>query len=190
MIRSFIALELKNQDTINNIVNFGTRLKSNQPKIKLVEPENLHLTVKFLGDIHESQAPKIYAILKKEINENLFQGKEFVYKLKGIGQFRKYSVIWIKLIGDIHFLQTVKDKMEELLYEQLKIKKDKRRKFTAHLTIGRLKSKRINYKTFEGFKKLINENKNLEFGNFTINQVKLKKSVLTQQGPIYTDLVF
>lgn len=190
MIRSFIALELNDQETIEKIQSYGNRLKSNQPSLKLVEPQNLHMTVKFLGNIEESLALKIYKILKEEINEKMFQDKIYKFKLKGTGQFRKFSVIWIKLIGNIQFLQDIKDNIESLLYQKLKIERDKRSKFTPHLTIGRLKPNKINYKNFEIFKKLLNENKNLDFGLFNIRDVKLKQSVLTPKGPIYSDLVF
>ncbi len=190
MIRSFIALELEDKETLENIQSFGNRLKSNQSRLKLVEPQNLHMTVKFLGKIKESLAPKIYNILKVNINDNLFQNKTYEFKLKGTGQFRKYSVLWIKLEGDLQFLQKVKDTTEELLNQKLKIEKDKRAKFTPHLTIGRLKPNKINYKNFDAFKKLINEHKNYEFGLFKIREVKLKKSELTPKGPIYSDLEF
>ena len=70
MIRSFIAIELKDTDTIEKIQLFSQRLKQNQPKIKIVQPENLHITMKFLGNIPEPLAPKIYAILQEEINDN------------------------------------------------------------------------------------------------------------------------
>ena len=82
MIRTFIALELKDKDTIEKIQSFSSRLQKNQQRLKLVEPKNLHMTVKFLGDISESTAPKIYKILKEEINEKLFQDKNFEYQLK------------------------------------------------------------------------------------------------------------
>lgn len=190
MIRTFIAIELKNQDTIERIVSFTSRLQQNQPKLKLVKPENLHMTLKFLGNIPEPLAPKIFTILKEEVNQKMFQGKEFKYFLKGVGQFNSFSVLWIKLIGDIQFLQRIKDTIEELLNTKLKIDRDKRTKFQPHLTIARLKKTNINYKTFDMLKKLINENKNLEFGSFNINEVKLKKSILTQKGPIYSDLVY
>ncbi len=190
MIRSFIALELKDEDTIENIISFSSRLKQNQPKLKLVEPNNLHMTVKFLGSIPETLAPKIYAILNDDINEKIFQGRTFRYHLKGVGQFNKFSVLWIKLIGDISVLQEIKDSVEKLLFERLEIDYDKRQQFKPHLTIGRLRRERINYKTFDTFRKIINDNRNREFGEFTINQIKLKKSELTQKGPIYTDLVY
>ncbi|MFX1236013.1 MAG: 2'-5' RNA ligase family protein, partial [Promethearchaeota archaeon] len=119
-----------------------------------------------------------------------FKGKIVEYKLKGIGQFNRYSVLWIKLIGDIKFLQDIKDNIEDLLNQKLNIARDRRKQFTAHLTIGRLKSNHINYKNFDTFKRIIHENKNLEFGIFNINELKLKKSELTPQGPIYSDLVY
>lgn len=190
MLRSFIAIELKDKDSIEKINTFSQRLKQNQPKIKIVEPENLHITMKFLGNIPEPLAPKIYAILQKEINEKLFQGKTLKYHLKGVGQFNRFSVLWIKLIGNIQFLQNIKDSIEDFLFDKLKIERDKRTKFKPHLTIGRLKKGKINYKTFDTLKNLINENRDLEFGEFNINQVKLKKSELTPRGPIYSDLVY
>ena len=189
-IRSFIAMELEDPETINKIQAFYPRLKQNQQDLKTVKPENLHMTVKFLGNIPEPLAQKIYKILREEINEDLFQGKTLEYRLKGVGQFNKYSVLWIKLVGNVQFLQKVKDTIENSLNEKLDIERDKRNKFKPHLTIGRLKKNKINYKTFDSFKNLIQDNKDLEFGMFTINQVKLKKSVLTPKGPIYSDLVY
>jgi len=189
-IRSFIAMELEDPETINAIQNFYPRLLQNQQNLKTVKPENLHMTVKFLGNIPESLAPKIFNILKEDVNESLFQGKTMEYRLKGVGQFNKYSVIWIKLIGNVQFLQNVKDTIENTLNEKLNIEKDKRTKFKPHLTIGRLKKNKVNYKTFESFKNLLQNNKDLDFGAFKVNQVKLKKSVLTPKGPIYSDLVY
>ena len=190
MIRSFIAIELKDKETIEKIISFTQRLKQNQPKIKLVEPVNLHMTMKFLGNIPETQAPKIYSILQEEINEKLFHGKNIEFSLKGVGQFNRFSVLWIKLLGNIQFLQNIKDYIEKLLFYKLKIESDKRTKFKPHLTIGRLKKGKINYKTFDSLKNLINENIDLDFGIFNIKQVKLKKSQLTPSGPIYSDLVY
>lgn len=190
MIRSFIALELLDKETIENIVSFSSRIKQNQGKLKIVEPENLHLTVKFLGNISEIQAPKIYSILKEDVNKTLFNGRSIKYKLRGVGQFNKYSVLWIKLVGEVQFLQIIKDTIENLLYKKLNIPLDRRTQFKPHLTIGRLKRDKINYKTFDALKNLINDNKNLDFGVFNISQVKLKKSVLAQKGPVYSDLVY
>ncbi len=190
MIRAFIAIELNDNLTVNKIKSFSARLKQNQPKLKVVAPENLHMTVKFLGNISESLAPNIYKILKEEINEKMFKGRNFEYKLKGVGQFNKFSILWVKLIGDIQLLQDIKNSIEDLLAERLDIQRDKRTQFKPHLTIGRLKKDKINYQTFSALKNLITENKNLEFGPFIVDRVKLKKSVLTPKGPLYSDLVY
>ena len=190
MIRTFIAIELKNQATIEKIIKFSQRLKQNQQKLKLVEPQNLHFTIKFLGNIREDLAPQVYTLIEEDINTLLFKGETFKYVLKGVGQFNRFSVIWINLLGDIAFLQNIKNELEQKLNQNLAIPKDTRQEFRPHLTIARLNKKRINYKTFDVFKKLVNENKNTEFGNFEINNISLKKSTLTPQGPIYTDLVF
>jgi 2'-5' RNA ligase len=190
MIRAFIAIELNDNLTVNKIKSFSARLKQNQPKLKVVAPENLHMTVKFLGNISESLAPNIYKILKEEINEKMFKGKNFEYKLKGVGQFNKFSILWVKLIGDIQLLQDIKNSIEDLLAERLDIQRDKRTQFKPHLTIGRLKKDKINYQTFSALKNLITENKNLEFGPFIVDRVKLKKSVLIPKGPLYSDLVY
>jgi len=189
MFRSFIALELKNAETIEKIRKFSSRIKKNQSKIKIVEPENLHLTIKFLGDISENLAPNIYEVIK-ELNNKFFHGKNYQYSLKGVGQFNSFSVIWIKIIGNLSLIQQIKDILEETLFKKYNIEKDKRPQFKPHLTIGRLNKKRIDYITFESFKNLIKENKETEFGNYTINEIKLKKSVLTPNGPIYSDLVY
>jgi RNA 2',3'-cyclic 3'-phosphodiesterase len=190
MIRAFIAIDLKNQETIENISKFTHRLKLNQAKLKIVEPENLHLTVKFLGNIKENLASQIFKCVQEEINAPMFEGRTIKYLLKGVGQFHKFSVIWVTLLGDIAFLQNIKNKLEEYLYQILKIPKDKRQDFKPHLTIARLNKKHIDFKTFDVFKKLVNESKNKEFGSFEIHKITFKKSTLTPQGPIYTDLVF
>ncbi|MFX1237617.1 MAG: RNA 2',3'-cyclic phosphodiesterase [Promethearchaeota archaeon] len=189
IIRSFIAVELKNKESIKLIENFTLRLKTNQKKINVVKPENLHMTIKFLGDITEVQAPKIYKIVK-EVNDKYLNDKTIQYRLMGVGQFNKYSVIWVRLKGDVQFMQNIKDTIENRLYKELNIERDTKKKFKAHLTIARLNKKRIDYKTMGTFKKILEEKKSDDFGIFNVSAIKLKKSELTPQGPIYTDLMY
>ncbi|MBY8981747.1 MAG: RNA 2',3'-cyclic phosphodiesterase [Candidatus Lokiarchaeota archaeon] len=190
MIRSFIAFDLENEDTIENIKNFSERIIRIQPNLKLIKSENIHLTIKFLGDIKESIAPLIYNILDKEINKKFFSDKPYIFKLENVGNFKNYSIIWINLEGYTDLIQEIKDIVEEKLHQKQNIKKDQRQKFNPHITIARLNRKKINYKTFSIFKKEIIKNKNKEFGEFYIKKIKLKKSVLTPKGPIYSELVY
>ena len=190
MIRAFIAIELKDPETLDNIQSFSLRIKQNQPRVKLVKPENLHLTIKFLGDITEELASRIYHFLKEEINLKIFKGRTIDYSLKGVGQFNKFTVLWIKMMGDLQFLQDIKETVEYGLYTKYNIPKDKRTQFEPHLTIGRLRKEKIDFKNLSSLKNIFNENKNSDFGPFNISQVKLKKSVLTPKGPIYSDLKY
>ncbi|TFG00891.1 MAG: RNA 2',3'-cyclic phosphodiesterase [Promethearchaeota archaeon] len=186
MIRSFIAFDLENKESLQNIQNFQDRLKQNQSRLKPIKPENIHITVKFLGDIKESIIPQIYQILEKEINEKILRKEEYTYKIKHVGNFRNYGIIWVGLEGNIELMQSIKDTVEEKLNDRLNIKKDNRRNFKPHITIARLKKKRRDYSTFESFKNIFKENRNKEFGEFNIHKIVLKKSDLTPKGPIYS----
>ncbi|TXT58903.1 MAG: RNA 2',3'-cyclic phosphodiesterase [Promethearchaeota archaeon] len=186
MIRTFIAFELQEETTLSEIRNFTNRLKQNQKKIKIVKLDNIHLTVKFLGNIQEDLVPKIYDILEREVNTKILHNQEHMFSVKGVGHYRNYEIIWVGLEGDFELLQTVKDTVEEKLNQQLKIKKDKRRKFTPHITIARLKKNKKDYKTFDSFKETIKESRNRQFGECALNEIVLKKSDLTPKGPIYT----
>jgi len=188
MIRAFIAIELNNRITIEKIKSFSARLQQNQPKIKLVKPENLHLTIKFLGNVTEELASQIYTFLNDEINLRMFKDYKLDYSLKGVGQFNKFTVLWIKMEGNIQFIQDIKEKIEEGLYTHFQVPKDKKTQFKPHLTIGRLRKEKIEYKNITSLKNIINENKTSNFGTFTVDRVVLKKSVLTPQGPIHSDL--
>jgi len=185
-IRSFIAFDLNDDESLKNIQDFQARLKQNQPRLKPIKRENIHITVKFLGNIKESMIPQIYKILDKEINERILRKENYIYKLRHIGNFRNYGIIWVGLEGNMELMQTIKDSLEEILNQRLNIKKDNRRNFKPHITIARLKKKRRDYNTFDTFKNIIKENRDREFGDFTIREIVLKKSDLTPKGPIYT----
>jgi 2'-5' RNA ligase len=146
--------------TNNDITN---SIKEFQEKVNIdgkpVELQNLHFTLQFLGEISEEIAEKIIQSLKT------IEFSSFDVNLEGIGAFPKPKfprVIWVGTdeIGG-NMLIRLSKKVEKVL-EPLGFFSDK--PFKPHITVFRIKKK-------------IGDN------------IKLKKSVLTANGPIYSDLV-
>ncbi len=175
-MRSFIAIEMQS-DGIKEIQN---QLRRANADIKFVDFENLHLTLKFLGEIREEVVDDIHSIM-----EESFDGIRRVnVNLKGVGVFpnlRKIRVVWVGIEDSKEILINMQDRLEENI-SRLGFRRDKR--FTPHLTIGRVKSA----KNKETLVEMIRAMNDKEIGEISIDRVLLKKSVLTPKGPIYTKL--
>lgn len=146
--------------------------------LKFVNPEIVHITLKFLGDIKESMVAPISAALDSIMCE------PFEAKVEGIGVFPKPSnpkVLWLGATGNF---ETLHNDVETLL-KPFKFKEDERG-FTAHATLARIKSLNKDQKT--AFINVLDELKNIELGSMQVNKVLLKKSTLTPDGPIYETL--
>ena len=146
--------------------------------LKFVDPELVHITLKFLGDVEESRIPLISAALDSILCE------PFEARVGGLGTFPKPSnpkVLWLGAVGNFRALH---EDVENLL-EPFKFEKDNR-EFTAHATLARvkfLKKDKIN-----AFINTLTELKDIELGSMCVNKVLLKKSTLTPEGPIYETL--
>jgi len=176
-IRSFIAIDIK---LFPKLVEFINEIKKTEANLKIVELKNIHLTIKFLGDIDEEKIDKIGGTIK-EVTKDI---KPFEIKLKGCGVFPNLNyikVIWAGLKNCEEIKKIVKMINEKL--SEIGIKKDKR-EFSAHLTIARLKSARGK----EEIIKILKKYKDIEFGKLRVESVKLMKSELTPKGPIYSVL--
>jgi len=175
--RGFIAIDI---DSFPKLVQFENEIKNSGANVKLVEPENIHITLKFLGDTNEEYADRIDEIMKDAVKDS----NPFEIKLKGAGVFPNQNyikVMWIGMengeqIGEI--ANKIDEKISELGFEK------ERRRFSAHLTIARVKSAKNKEKLLE----LIEKYRDIEFGSLKVDTIKLKKSELTPKGPIYTML--
>jgi 2'-5' RNA ligase len=176
--RGFIAVDI---DATQKIVKLGREIKQTGANVKLVEAENIHITLKFLGDTDEALIGKI-----EEIMKNAVKGLEpFKIKLRGAGVFPnpKYiKVIWVGM-EDGQVLGEIANKIDEQLSE-LGFDKEKR-KFSAHLTIARVR----NARNKDQLLRIIENYKDFEFTTINIDSIKLKKSDLTPKGPIYSNLI-
>jgi 2'-5' RNA ligase len=175
MIRTFIAVELPN--------SMKKHIKSIQQEIdlkglKLVKPELVHLTLKFLGDIPESQVEPISTALSN-INCTPFNAR-----VVGVGVFPNPSyikVVWLGAHGEFDLLHS---EVERVLKE-FRFKKD-RGKFTAHATLARVKY--LDDSSKSQMAHILAELQDVDLGEFRVNTITFKKSTLTPKGPIYETL--
>jgi 2'-5' RNA ligase len=174
-MRIFVGIEITNNDITNSIKEFQEKVNIDG---KPVELQNLHFTLQFLGEISKEIAEKIIQSLKT------IEFSSFDVNLEGIGAFPKPKfprVIWVGTdeIGG-NMLIRLSKKVEKVL-EPLGFFSDK--PFKPHITVFRIK-KKIGDISGE-----LENHKMVNFGVQKVSNIKLKKSVLTANGPIYSDLV-
>ena len=175
--RGFIAVDI---GPFPKIIEFENDIKNTDADVKLVEPKNVHITLKFLGDTDENLIDKIEEIMKKSVEKI----KPFEIELKGTGVFPniKYiKVIWIG-INDIENLKTISNTIDDPL-SKLGFEKEKRA-FSAHLTLARVKS----IKNKDKLLQIVEKYNNTDFIKINVDSIKLKQSELTPKGPIYTTI--
>ncbi|MFH0763824.1 MAG: RNA 2',3'-cyclic phosphodiesterase [Candidatus Omnitrophota bacterium] len=179
-MRTFIAIELSDEikDTLAQI---QSHLKYAGADVKWVEKDNIHLTLKFLGEIDEKKCEKVKAVLD-EIAKSV---KPFEISIKDIGAFPKMEfprVIWVGLDKGAKESTELAAKVDESLS---KLGFDRgTRPFAAHLTVGRVRSP----KNKEALKEKIMGCGERVTGNEEISSVILFQSTLTPAGSIYTKL--
>ena len=179
LIRSFIAIEVSNPSVLQEISEAQRVLLGTGADLKAVEPQNIHVTLKFLGDIELSQVDGVYEVMKK------ISVKSFEIEFKGLGVFPSLSrmnVIWVGITRGYEKLSRIAAELDEGL-KPLGFQPENR-KFSAHLTIIRVKSQRNREALASEAEKFTDR----EFGVVAADSLKLKKSVLTPQGPIYSTL--
>ncbi len=177
-IRAFLAIDV-DEDLKAKMYRIIKEFKQIDANIKYVDLQNLHLTLKFFGDIDIEGID----LLSSKISKVVEGFDRFDLKIKGCGVFpntNRIKVIWLGLEND----EIVKELHDELDKEFVRLGFDKDKRFSSHLTIGRMKSAKGKTKV----KSTIEEFDDVEIGSMSVNSIILKKSTLTPQGPIYEDL--
>ena len=178
IFRGFIAIDIP---SFPKLLEFENDLRKIDADIKLVEPKNIHITLKFLGDTSEAHIEKIQDIIKESVKG--IQPFEIIFSNVGVFPNLNYmKVIWIG-IQNAEPIKIIANSINEKI-TILGFEKDKR-PFSAHLTIGRVKTA----KNKERVKQILIKYQKMDFYSFNVESVKLKKSVLTPKGPIYSDLI-
>ena len=175
--RGFTAIDIPSSQKIMELSN---QIKNSGANIKLVELENIHITLKFLGDTEEQYIDQIEEVIKKSI-----EGFDsFEIKLVGSGVFPNKNYIKVMWIGikDNGELNKISSNINENLVG-LGFEKE-RRQFSPHLTIARVRSARNKEKLLA----VVEKYNEVEFTKLKVDSIKLKQSELTAKGPIYTTL--
>ena len=180
-LRTFIAIELdpKLQDALNLIQK---ELKEVGADVKWVKHDNIHVTLKFLGDVPLEKIDSIKSVMQT----TLAPIPAFSMVLTHLGAFPKVEnpqIIWVGATADKNSIKHIADSLEENL-KTIGFEKEKR-DFEPHITLGRMRSSQ---NKFALSKKIKNFQFPAECPRQLVNQVALFKSTLTPQGPIYETL--
>jgi 2'-5' RNA ligase len=176
-IRTFIACAIP-RPILHKIALLQDQLRTYNWKVKWVPVSNIHLTLSFLGDIQRSMPQKIILALDPLVDEQ----KPFTFSLGNLGVFpgvRRPDVLWIGLSGDIEPLVGFQSRLQDSL-RPLGFPVDKR-KFKAHLTLGRLKGPVPKNEIAEALCMDISGEKN----QFVCNRLVLYQSKLSSKGATY-----
>jgi len=174
-MRAFIAIEVSDE-VRDNLVRAQQRIGTKAAKIKFVERENFHVTLKFLGEIDDARARDVMEALEGIAKKH----KKHRVRVKGIGVFPNPNyvrVIWAGIENDGEINAIAKEVEREM--RKLGFKRE--HNFVAHVTIGRVKFVRDKLELAMALRDLENE----DFGEFEVDAIELKRSTLTPRGPIY-----
>lgn len=180
MLRTFLAIELP-ESIRKRIGEVQRELKSSRADVRWVSPQNIHLTLKFFGNIEESEIDPI----AQSIEEPVRTTSPIFIMVRGMGAFpglKNPKVIWVGLHDEGKVLVSLQKRLEGEL-EKIGFPSEGR-PFHPHLTLGRMRSNQGKDELVKGMERHREE----EFGNFQAERVILFKSDLKPEGPIYTAL--
>jgi 2'-5' RNA ligase len=172
-MRCFISVDCA-EDVATKISELYETVKKLDLPVKLVETENLHFTLNFLGDVKQNEINEVISAMRKIENVSPFK-----IKISGVGHFggNRVKIIWIGVTdGREEMMRLMKSVNDNVKFGKMNL--------SPHMTIARVKSGGNNYQLL-GF---LSEFQNVNIGEMNVNTVKLKASSLSTKGPSYTDL--
>jgi RNA 2',3'-cyclic 3'-phosphodiesterase len=177
-LRAFVAIDLP-RSVLDSLVEFQDELSATGGDLKLVERENLHFTVKFLGEISEAQASEVLSRLGR------LRLRKGVVDVTGAGAFpspRRPRVIWVGVARESE--EVIGPIAREVIGTLEGIGERDDRPFQAHITLGRVRSQRNSREIGE----FLEKHSERSFGAAELSALKLKSSRLTPSGPVYNDV--
>ena len=178
-IRSFIAFDIDSPAVRDKLSKAQGLVVQTGADVKLVETQNIHVTMRFLGDVSSTMVDKVFDEMKT------VQFVPFNVQLEGVGVFPSLSyprVVWAGITEGANELRSIFDQLEPRL-RGLGFAADAHG-FSAHLTIARVRSGRNKAQLAD----FVKQNMNLDFGTIRAECLRLKRSVLSPKGPTYSTL--
>jgi 2'-5' RNA ligase len=178
-IRSFIAFDISSEEILKKISGVQEKLVRTEADLKIVKPKNVHITMRFLGEISPEALEKVIEQIKE------IKSQSFDVEFKEIGTFPsiKYPrVIWIGIKKGASELKEIHDRLEPRL-RKIGFIPDKKG-FSPHLTIARVRSSRNRKALID----VLEQMKLYDIGKIQARILSLKRSTLTPNGPVYSTL--
>ena len=177
-MRCFIAVDI-DEGVLDRIGELGDKLRGGLDietgGIKWVEPQRMHLTLKFLGEVKDSDLMEVCRIVESVAVEY----SDFSIDVCKVGVFgRPARVVWVG-IAENRALEDMQSCLEER-FGQAGWKADNK-KFVGHLTVCRVK----NIKLGKRLDRLVGEHEDFKAGSCDINSICVYESELTKTGPVY-----
>jgi 2'-5' RNA ligase len=173
--RAFVAVDIEPSERLLALVR---ELAQSRADLKIVKPQQLHVTLKFLGDTDEGLVDEILS----NVRAAAAGVRPFTMRLVGMGAFPSLSnirVVWVG-IEDGKPLDGIAKGLDESLRE-LGFERDKKG-FVPHLTLARTRSPR----NIANVQEIVRNNAATDYGEYPVEKILLKKSVLSPQGPAYS----
>jgi len=174
-VRAFIGIEATDEVRAA-LARAQQKLAACGAKVKWVPPENVHLTLKFLGDIDEEMVEKVKAAMAEAAGDG-----PITLEVCGLGCFPprgKPRTLWAGVSEGAEPVAKLFKRLDRAL-RPLRFKKESR--FVAHLTIGRVKSP----VGAENLAPVMEQHAATPFGTVDAAEMVLFRSTLTPSGAIY-----
>ena len=182
-MRVFIAIEI-DEKIRKALADLQDKLQGKadikRSDAKWVNPENIHLTLKFLGEIKDEQVVDVCNITGDVASRH----KSFELDVESVGHFggRSARILWVGTGQNRDKLLQLQQDLEQQL--DLAGWPRETRKFSGHLTLCRIRNARAGVKLAQ----LAREYENFKLGTMPADSISVYQSQLTPKGPIYTVL--
>ena len=179
LTRAFIAFDIDDDEILRGLLKVQSQLSQCGADLRMVKSPNIHITMRFLGDIRPDIVDKISGEMEK------LDFSPFEVKIQGIGAFpthRYARIVWAGIKDGSQTLAGIFKQLESLLLK-FGFKPDVKG-FSPHITIARVRTGRNKGELI----RCLREFEEFDFGVLKLECLKLKKSVLTPRGPLYSTL--